>query len=92
MRAECCIFSMADSARARSSVGTTASSITSALDAMGSSVATAKDTAQGHAAASQQVAAATQEVLAGVDQVSVTAEALQHHASQLREAVAEFQL
>jgi len=34
----------------------------------------------------------TQEVLADVDEVSNTAESLQHYAARLREAVGEFRL
>jgi methyl-accepting chemotaxis protein len=53
-------------------------------------LASARDTAEGHAAAAEEVAASTEETSASAEEVSATAEMLQTAALRVRALTAEF--
>ena len=61
-----------------------------AIHAVERALLRARDTAESHAAAAQEVAASTEETSATVEQVSATAEVLQEGARRMRELVATF--
>ena len=61
-----------------------------AIAAVDGALNSARDTAQGHAAAAEQVAASTEETSATAEELAATAEALREGSERVRELVAEF--
>jgi methyl-accepting chemotaxis protein len=61
-----------------------------AITAVDAALNSARDTAQGHAAAAEQVAASTEETSATAEELAATAEALREGSARVRELVAEF--
>jgi methyl-accepting chemotaxis protein len=56
------------------------------------SLSAARDTAEGHAAAAEEVAASTEETSAAAEEVSATAEVLQSASVHVRQLVGEFRV
>jgi methyl-accepting chemotaxis protein len=71
-------------------VGRTVAGTRHSLDAVQGAVARARDLADGHAAAAEQVAASTQQTSASTQEVSATAELLETAAMRVRELVGGF--
>jgi methyl-accepting chemotaxis protein len=71
-------------------VGRTVHGTRDALQEVQTSVARARDLADGHAAAAEQVAASTQQTSASTQEVSATAELLDTAARRVREVIAAF--
>ena len=61
-----------------------------AILAVDGALTSARDTAQGHAAAAEEVAASTEETSATAEELAATAEALREGSARVRELVAEF--
>ncbi len=61
-----------------------------AIMAVDGALNSARDTAQGHAAAAEQVAASTEQTSATAEELAATAEALREGSARVRELVAEF--
>ena len=61
-----------------------------AIGAVDAALNSARDTAQGHAAAAEEVAASTEETSATAEELAATAEALREGSARVRELVSEF--
>ena len=61
-----------------------------AIGAVDAALNSARDTAQGHAAAAEEVAASTQQTSATAEELAATAEALREGSARVRELVLEF--
>jgi methyl-accepting chemotaxis protein len=61
-----------------------------AIGAVDAALNSARDTAQGHAAAAEEVAASTEQTSATAEELAATAEALREGSARVRELVSEF--